>query len=92
MSLCFTKTHDDSTNVTTLEKYLKVKGYGKVVKNKRCITFWWNINDGYFVVPINKIHKGSFVEIEEKKVYLGREIKEGELAKAVRKSMKISTT
>lgn len=83
---------DDILRPTVLEKYLGVKGYAKAVKSRRLVGFDWFLDSGYVVMPTNKIPKQGFVHQEDKAIKLGKETKSGELARAFREAMQLSTT
>lgn len=87
---CFSKKPYDLTSESSLERYLNVKGFSKAVKDRKLIVFGWNCDEGYYVIPTNKIPKRGFVDIEERKFYIGMELREGILAKAIRESIKVA--
>lgn len=92
MKLCFTKDPDDAPGYrTAIEKYLNIKGYAKAVKDKKLIEFHWDIDDGYSVIPSQKIPKQGYIDLTDKTIWLGKEIKKGELARALKEAMEIST-
>ena len=90
MKKCYFQKADDSSGVSPLEKFLKVKGYAKAVKNKRLISFDWFKDEGYIVIPTEKKPRYGFVNIDDKSIRLGTEFKSGMLANAFREAMKIS--
>lgn len=89
---CYSQKADDSTEFSSLEKHLNVKGFAKVVKNRRLVNFDWYKDSGYEIVPTIKKTRQGFVHIEEKIIKLGKELKDGELPNAFRQAMKLSTT
>ena len=91
LSQCFSEEANDSSEIGALEVHLNIKGYVKAVKNKKLIALEWDCDDGYYVVPTRKIPKQGFVDIEDKIIRLGKKIVEGELAKAVRQAIELSS-
>lgn len=92
MDKCYSKKADDSAELSTLEKFLKIKGFAKAVKCRRLINFDWFKESGYAIVPTNKKPKQGYVHMEDKIIKLGKEPNEGELSKAFKEAMKLSTT
>lgn len=90
LNQCFSQVPNDTTNVSSLERYLNVKGFSKAVKDKKLVVFGWNCDEGYYVIPTNKVPKRGFVDIEDRKLYLGDELKVGVLAKAIKESILIA--
>ncbi|MGI6712264.1 MAG: hypothetical protein ACOX4L_06015 [Bacillota bacterium] len=91
MDKCYSQKADDTPGPTVLEKYLGVKGYAKAVKNRRFVSFEWFLASGYVVIPTNKVPKHVFVLQEDKAIKLGKVFKSGELARAFREAMQLST-
>ena len=91
-SQCFTNEPDDTTNISSLEKFLKIKGYAKAVKNRRLVVCKWDCDDGYIITPTKKVPKEGFVHMKDNKIVLGKELKDGELSKAFKEAMKLSST
>ena len=87
---CFSKKPNDLTSESSLERYLNVKGFSKAVKDRKLVVFGWNCDEGYYVIPTNKIPKRGFVDIEDKKFDIGKELRDGILAKAIKASIQIA--
>jgi len=92
MDKCYSKESDDSSEISPLEKHLKIKGYSKAVKNRRLIGFDWHHDTGYELIPTHKKPRQGFVYIEDKTIKIGKELKEGELSKAFWEVARISIT
>ncbi|MDD2372739.1 MAG: hypothetical protein PHI03_13845 [Bacteroidales bacterium] len=92
MDKCYSLKADDTPGPTVLEKHLGIKGYAKAVKSRRLVNYDWVLNSGYVVIPTNKKPRQGFVHQEDKTIKLGKELKTGELAKAFREAMQLSTT
>ena len=92
MDLCFSEDPDDAPGYrTVMEKYLNVKGYAKAVKDKKCIIFHWDVDDGYSITATQKVPKEGYIHLKDKVISLGMDIKKGELAKALKEAMQLST-
>lgn len=89
MKLCYTKNPDDD-NLSPIEKYLRVKGYSKAVKDKRLVCFRWDIDDGYYLIPTEKIPKRGFVHKEDKAIMLGEAIGKGKLSASLKEALGLS--
>lgn len=89
---CYSMKSDDSSEVSSLEKYLDIKGFAKAVKNRRVISFGWYYDIGYVLVPTHKKPRQGFVHMEDKTIKLGQELKEGELSKAFKEVAELSIT
>ena len=57
-SQCYSKEPDDTTNVSSLERYLKIRGYSKAVKNRKLILCEWDSDDEYYIITTKKPQKG----------------------------------
>ncbi len=91
MDLCFSIIPDDNDKVTPIEKLLKIKGYAKTVKERRFISFFWNVDEGYRITPTKKESRQGYCSMVDKAIRLGLNPREGEIAKAIREAMKLST-
>lgn len=92
MELCFSMEPDDAPGYrTVMEKYLNVKGYAKAVKDKKCIIFHWDVDDGYSVTATQKVPKEGYVHLKDKAIQLGKDIKKGELVKVLKEAIQLST-
>lgn len=89
---CYSQKSNDTTNVSPLEKYLNVKGYSKAIKNRRVVLLHWFKENGYEIVPTNKIPRRGYDHIEEKTFKIGKEIKDKNLSNAFKEAMQLSTT
>ncbi len=91
MDCCFCIIPEDNDRVTPLEKLLKIKGYSRAVKERRFISFFWNVDEGYIITPSQKTPRQGYNSIKGKEIRLGLNPKEGEIAKAIREAMKLSS-
>ncbi|WP_033166102.1 hypothetical protein [Clostridium sp. KNHs205] len=91
MDECFSVIPDDEDKVTPIEKLLKIKGYSRAVKERRFISFLWDIDEGYIITPTKKVPRQGYCHMVDKSFRLGMNPKEGEIAKAIREAMKLST-
>lgn len=87
---CFTKKPDENIKETPIERFLKVKGYKKAVKDKKVINFFWNVDEGYTITPTKMIPKQGYAHMIDRAFRLGHNPQKGEIAKAIREAMKIS--
>ena len=92
LAQCYSKKADDSTNVSSLERFLGVKGFTTAVKKRRLVAFSWRYDKGYYITPTNKIPKRGFVDMVDNELILGTELKYGVLARKFREAMKIATS
>ncbi|RCX07643.1 hypothetical protein DFR58_1503 [Anaerobacterium chartisolvens] len=92
MELCYSKDPDADGDISPIAKHLKVKGYSKAVKNKRYICFRWDIDDGYYLIPTEKVPKRGYVHQEDKIIMLGKNIEYGKLAQAVKEALNLATS
>lgn len=92
MNKCYSEESNDSSEISPLEKHLKVKGFAKAVQNRRLVGFDWYDDAGYVVIPTHKKPRQGFVHMEDKTIKLGKELKEGELSKAFKEAAKLSIT
>lgn len=88
---CHSKAPNDDLKITVMETFLNVKGYSKAVKDKKLINFNWRIDEGYKITPTQKIPKKGYVHLKDKEIMLGQDLKTGELARAVKEAISIST-
>ncbi len=91
MEKCYSLEADSNTQISPIEKYLKIKGYTKAIKDKKMIHFLWDKKEGYYLLPTANQQKKGFKHLANDMIYLGNELKIGELAKSVREAMKLST-
>lgn len=81
-------------SISLLTKHMLRRYQGlqtQAAKNRKFVVFGWNYQDGYYVVPTNRIPKQGFIQGKNMKIYLGNELEEGILAKAVKESINLST-
>lgn len=91
LQLCYSQNVDsDFPKVTSLEKYLNVKGYKKAIKNKKVVSLFWNKEDGYQVTPTTYADKKGFVHQEENTIILGAKPASLGIAEAVVKAITLS--
>ncbi|WP_033166105.1 hypothetical protein [Clostridium sp. KNHs205] len=91
MDQCFSIVPDDENKTTPIEKFLNIKGYSRAVKERRLIFFFWNVDEGYRITPTKKESRQGYCSMVDKAIRLGLNPKEGEIAKAIREAMKLST-
>ncbi len=87
---CFSIIPEDD-KMTPIEKFLSIKGYSRAVKERRFISFFWNVDEGYRITPTKKESRQGYCSMIDKAIRLGLNPKEGEIAKAIREAMKLST-
>jgi hypothetical protein len=89
---CYSKEADLSS--TPIERFLKIKGYGKAVEGKKLVSVRWTEDTGYVVIPTRKEHKPKrgYIHLNEQSINLGKQFAPGEMAKAVRTAIEISTS
>ncbi|WP_430509153.1 hypothetical protein [Gottfriedia solisilvae] len=91
LSLCFSlNPNEEDTSLTPIEKFLGVKGYAKAVKDKKLIVLNWNIDEGYYITPTEKLPRKGYAHLKKYRINLGLELMKGELAKAVRDAIQLS--
>jgi hypothetical protein len=88
---CFSKELDENSKVTAIEKILKIKGYSKAVKNKKLVHVDWDVNEGYSVIPTDKIPKRGYVHQTSNVILIPLEYKKNTLADAVIKAISLSS-
>lgn len=90
---CYSKEADGISKYTAIEKVLNIKGWEKAVADKKLVILLWNENEGYQIMPMKKEPKPKrgYTAIEEQIIKLEKHFVPGELAKAVRVAIKIST-
>jgi hypothetical protein len=88
MGQCFSMVPDDSLKESAIERYLKVKGYEKAVKNKKLIQFEWNIDDGFYITPTKKEKKG-YGFLDDMQIALGNNFKDEELVKGINEALNL---
>ncbi len=92
MNECYSQVPINTTEKSSLERYLNINGFSKAVKNKKLIAFEWDCDDYYYIVPTAKIPKRGYVDMEDKKIILGIEIKKGKLAEGIKEAICLSIT
>jgi hypothetical protein len=91
MDKCYSEKADDTAKESVLEKFLNVKGFENAVKKRRLVNYEWVEDSGYKIIPTNKKPQQGFVHLENETIRLGKEIKNGELAKAFRAAIQLSS-
>lgn len=91
LDLCFSMIPNDDDKSTPIEKFLKIKEYSKAVKGRRFISLSWNVDEGYIITPTKKVPRQGYCFIEDRAIRLGMNPNEGEIARAIREAMKLST-
>ncbi|EKD94630.1 MAG: hypothetical protein ACD_26C00004G0001 [uncultured bacterium] len=82
LDMCCSKKPQDDTTESSIERHLKVKGFSKAVKDKKLVSVNWNIDDGFYVTPTQKIPKKGYVHMND--IILGKELEYGALTKALK--------
>lgn len=92
LELCSTKSPDDTTKTTIIEKHLGIKGYKKATEFTKLINIEWSNEKGYRILPTNRDSRGrySFLPLS-KHIVLSNDVNSEELATAVKKAIEIST-
>ncbi|SDT15068.1 hypothetical protein SAMN05444162_3243 [Paenibacillaceae bacterium GAS479] len=75
---------------SAIEKILKVKGYLKSVKQMKSINVEWYSDEGYKIVPTKNSGKNGFVYLEENTISIGKIIRAGNLALAIKSAISLS--
>jgi hypothetical protein len=88
---CFSVEPDDNIKVSSLERYLNVKGYNKATKTRKLILIRWTQKDGYKVIPTIRTPKRGYDFNATDTIILGHEINKGALAQAVQDAFNKST-
>ncbi len=92
MEQCFSKSPDNDFKETILEHLYNIKGYNKAVKGRKLVTFEWREEEGYKIVPHDKIDKQGYVIKKDEVIYLGKDLTYEKLADALAKAIEISST
>jgi hypothetical protein len=88
---CFSLIPDENAKETVLEKALNIKGYSKAARDRRFISAFWNVDEGYIVTPTQKVPRQGYCHLTEKAFELGSNPKKREIATAIRAAISIST-
>jgi len=88
---CYTKIKEDFNTIGPLEKHFGVKSWTTATRNLKYMLVEWEKDEGYSVNPFKKVKGGSYDCINKIKV-LGHNLKEGELAVAIKQAIEESTT
>ena len=88
---CFSLKPNEDIKETVIERFLKIKGYSKAVKERRFVSLFWNVNEGYIITPTKKVPRQGYVHINDKSFRLGLKPQMGEIGLAIREAMKLST-
>lgn len=89
---CYSEEIENINAPGILLEYFNVKSYSKAVKGLKWIGIYWNNDEGYTIIPSNKVPKRGYVHLVDKKKTLGLNPKEGEIAEALRQAIEESTT
>lgn len=87
--LCFQKTNDDLKK-SSIEKLFN-KSHLRTIKGMKLVVLMWQENKGYFVRPTANKGKEGFIHMEDKILHLDLDLQPGDLAKAVRTAVELST-
>jgi hypothetical protein len=89
---CFSK-KPDYGRVSVVERYFGIRGFKKATANMKLVTVIWNKDKGYRVVASQKESiKGGYIPLLKQEINLGKEIKTGDIARAIKEAIKISST
>ena len=88
MEKCHSIKPDESSDESVIEKHLGIKGYSKAIKNLRLVNFRWLKDEGYSFSP-NVKNRGGFASF--KRINLGKILEKGQLAKAFKEVLDISS-
>jgi hypothetical protein len=91
--LCFSVTPEDIPKCVPLQKHLGVKGHSAAVKGLGRVALLWTVGEGYTITPTRKSAelKNAFVNIDDKAYKVDANYVDGELAKALRHTMLLSS-
>jgi hypothetical protein len=89
---CHTEVPQWPNGLGPMEQFLNIKGYARAVKGKRYVELCWDIDEGYSVIPTNKIKRQGYIHQVEQKIALGKTIKKGKLATAIKIALSLSIT
>jgi hypothetical protein len=92
LNQCYSQKPNDTENISFLERFLKVKGFAKAVKNRKLIGVNWNSDKGYCVIPTRKVPKQGYIVMEDVEIFIGKNFKSGELAKAFKEAILMSNS
>jgi len=92
LNQCYSQKPNDTENSSFVERLLKVKGYEKAVKNRKLIGVNWNSDKGYSVIPTRKVPKQGYIDMENAEIFVGKNFKSGELAKAFKEAILMSNS
>ncbi|MGE5396208.1 MAG: hypothetical protein ACM3MK_01585 [Chitinophagales bacterium] len=88
---CNSEKPNDISKLTSLERFLNVKGYSKAVKNRRLIIIHWNIKEGYYLTPTVKTPRRGFVHMDNHIKRLGHSFTKDRLMHAFIEAVKESS-
>ena len=89
---CFRLKPNEDIKETVIERFLKIKGYSKAVNERRFVSLFWNVDEGYIVTPTKKVPRQGYVHINDKALKLGLKPRMGEISLAIRQAIKLSTS
>ncbi|MGM0885203.1 MAG: hypothetical protein ACQEXQ_29690 [Bacillota bacterium] len=87
---CYTMNPDELINTTPIELHFNIKGWSNAVRDKKLISCFWNDEIGYKITPTNKIPYKGYQHQEDATIVLGKKVKPGDLANAVKKAIEKS--
>lgn len=76
--------YPEEDSISPIERFLKVRGYSKAVKDKKYVSLGWNTFEGYSVTPTQRSKgKKGYVHLESLTKTFTLEPGKGQLARAV---------
>lgn len=86
---CYSKKHNDESDVSTIEKYTKIKSFVNATKDFTLITVVKTKEEGYSIMPtFNDFERGPIV-IDDDEVCLPEKYAVGQMAAAIRRMIAI---
>jgi hypothetical protein len=92
LNRCYSMRADDDLKVSSLEKYLGVKGFAKACQGRKIVEYRWNAKDGYYITPTNKVKGKGYLHMEDQRIFIGKSFNKGDLANAVKQAIELSKT
>ncbi|KEO83318.1 hypothetical protein [Tumebacillus flagellatus] len=86
---CLNKPNEDLSK-SPIEKLLN-KRYLQIIKGAKYVALDWSIRKGYSVLPTSNQGKNGFILKKDETLLLGESLQGGDLAKAVRKALELSS-
>ncbi len=77
---------------TPLEKHLNVKSYSNACKGKKLISLKWTKEDGYTIMPTEKIRKRGYVLMRDSTFFIGDKLDYEKTIKFFKQAVELSKT